>query len=55
MLADLHRKPVTQFITKIAQCVVKAIVKTFEVDVYNKTPRHKRYNNVIYDNTLKVK
>lgn len=47
MLADLHRKPVTQFITTIAQSVVKARVKTLEVDVYNKTQRHKGYNGVI--------
>lgn len=55
MLADLHRKPVTQFITTIAQSVVKARVKTLEVNVYNKPPSHKRYNGVIYDNTLTVK
>lgn len=42
MLADLHGKPVTQFITAIAQSMVKARVKTFEVDVDNKTPRHKK-------------
>lgn len=55
MLADLHRKPVTQFIITIAQSVVRPRVKTFEIYVYNKTPRHKRYNDVIYDNTLKAK
>lgn len=53
MLADLHRKPVTPFITTIAQSAVKARLKAFEV--YNKPPRHKRYNGVIYDSTLKVK